>query len=93
MGVAPIVLSEIYEMLSRLCRERGFSILLAEQSTHLALSYSEYGYILGNGRVVQEGTSEELQMDPRIQVYYLGDYDEESNASYEQSERANTWMI
>ena len=93
MGIAPIVLSEIYEMLSRLCRERGFSILLAEQSTHLALSYSEYGYILGNGRVVQQGTSEELRMDPRIREYYLGNDDGESDASYEQSERANTWMI
>ena len=93
MGVAPIVLSEIYEMLSRLCHERGFSILLAEQSTHLALNYSEYGYILGNGRVVQEGTSEELQRDPRIQEYYLGNYDEESDGSRGRPERANTWMI
>ena len=93
MGVAPIVLAEIYEMLARLCGEHGFSILLAEQSTHLALSYSEYGYILGNGSVVQEGTSEELRMDPLIQEHYLGQYGEESQGLYEQPERANTWMI
>jgi len=93
MGVAPIVLSEIYEMLSRLCRERGFSILLAEQSTHLALSYSEYAYILGNGRVVQQGTSEELQKDPKIQEYYLGNHKGESGVTTERSERVNTWMI
>ena len=93
MGVAPIVLSEIYEMLSRLSRERGFSILLAEQSTHLALSYSEYGYILGNGRVVQEGTSDELLADPSIREYYLGDHIEGSQRNRRQSERKNSWMI
>lgn len=93
MGVAPIVVAEIYEILSRLSRERGFSILLAEQSTQLALRHSEYGYIIGNGKVVQEGTSEELRGDAMIQEHYLGHHVDGDAAATGPSERANTWMM
>ena len=93
MGVAPIIVEEIYEILSKSAEKLNFSILLAEQNTRLALSYSSYGYIIGNGRVVMEGTSDELSNNPIVQEFYMGVHEDNKILTKIHSTRTNNWMM
>lgn len=93
MGVAPIIVEEIYEILSVSAKKLNISILLAEQNTRLALEYSTYGYIIGNGRVVIEGTAEELRSNPVIQEFYMGVHEDNNLSTGRNSARENNWLI
>ncbi len=72
MGLAPQLVEEIFEIVKQLNEKEGVSFLLAEQNTNMALKYSEYGYVLENGRVVMDGPSEELGENEDIKEFYLG---------------------
>jgi branched-chain amino acid transport system ATP-binding protein len=72
MGLAPQIVEEIYEIVSRLNRETKVSFLLAEQNTNIALRYAGYGYILENGRVVMDGSAERLSANDDVKEFYLG---------------------
>jgi branched-chain amino acid transport system ATP-binding protein len=72
MGLAPQVVEEIFEILARLNREEGLSLLVAEQNINIALDYAQYAFVLENGRVVDEGSAVELAAREDIQNYYLG---------------------
>ncbi|CDX51065.1 leucine/isoleucine/valine transporter subunit; ATP-binding component of ABC superfamily [Mesorhizobium plurifarium] len=75
MGLAPIIVQEIFEIIRVLNSEQDVSFLLAEQNANLALRYADYGYILENGRVVLSGTAEELRAREDVQDFYLGGAD------------------
>ncbi|MGH8927798.1 MAG: ABC transporter ATP-binding protein [Acidimicrobiia bacterium] len=70
-GLAPKLAHEAYEALQVLRRE-GLTLLVAEQQVPLAMAYTDRGYVLENGMVSLEGTSEELAADPRVRSAYLG---------------------
>ena len=70
-GLSPILTGQVFRSLEQLGRE-GMTILLLEQNVRNALAMCNRGYVLENGRIVQEGTSKELLHDPRIQKAYLG---------------------
>jgi branched-chain amino acid transport system ATP-binding protein len=72
MGLAPIIVQEIFEIIRTLNSEQRVSFLLAEQNANLALRYADYGYILENGRVVLSGTAEELRAREDVHDFYLG---------------------
>lgn len=72
MGLAPQLVEEIFEITSRLNREQGVSLLLAEQNTNMALKYAQYGYILENGRVVLDGEAADLRENEDVKEFYLG---------------------
>ncbi len=72
LGLAPMVVQEIFEIIRRINREREMTILLVEQNANMALAIADYGYILENGRVVMEGSSEKLRQDKDIREFYLG---------------------
>ncbi len=72
MGLAPQLVEEIFEIVVRLNREQGVSLLLAEQNTNMALRYAHYGYILENGRVVLDGKADELSQNEDVKEFYLG---------------------
>ncbi|GBD45187.1 High-affinity branched-chain amino acid transport ATP-binding protein LivF [bacterium HR40] len=72
MGLAPQLVEEIFEIVGRLNRQEGVTILLAEQNTNVALRYAHYGYILENGRVVLDGTAEALRNNEDVKEFYLG---------------------
>ncbi|CAN7333942.1 ABC transporter ATP-binding protein [Rhizobium sp. LjRoot254] len=61
MGLAPIIVQEIFEIIRTLNKQSGVSFLLAEQNANLALRYADYAYILETGRVVLSGTAEEVR--------------------------------
>jgi branched-chain amino acid transport system ATP-binding protein len=70
-GLSPILTGQVFRSLEQLGRE-GMTILLLEQNVRNALAMCNRGYVLENGRIVQEGRSKELMHDPRIQKAYLG---------------------
>jgi branched-chain amino acid transport system ATP-binding protein len=72
MGLAPQIVEEIFEIVSRLNQDEGVSFLLAEQNTNIALRYADYGYVLENGRVVMDGAAKELRANEDVKEFYLG---------------------
>ena len=72
MGLAPQLVEEIYEIVQRLNKEQGVSVLLAEQNTNMALRFAQYGYILENGRVVLDGEAKALRENEDVKEFYLG---------------------
>jgi branched-chain amino acid transport system ATP-binding protein len=72
MGLAPKVVKEIFGHVSRLRKERGMTILLVEQNARGALGIADRGYVLETGRVVLQGSSEELLSNRDVQRAYLG---------------------
>ena len=72
MGLAPIIAKEIFQIIRRLRESEGLSILLAEQNVAAALSLVDYAYVLENGRVVRQGSADELRRNDDIRRFYLG---------------------
>jgi branched-chain amino acid transport system ATP-binding protein len=72
MGLAPLLVEEIFEIVRTLNEKDGVSFLLAEQNATLALRYATYGYVLENGRVAIEGLSSELVARDDVRALYLG---------------------
>jgi len=72
MGLAPIMVNQIYEKIMELNRSEGLSILLVEQNARMALGLAQRGYVLETGRMVMEGPTSELKASNEIQRAYLG---------------------
>ncbi len=72
MGLAPLIVEEIFDIVRQLNQQEGVSFLLAEQNANLALRYADAAYIIENGRVGLAGPAAELRGRPDIQAYYLG---------------------
>ena len=72
MGLAPQIVEEIFEIVTDLNRKEQVTFLLAEQNTNVALKYSNYGYILENGRVVLDGDAAALAANEDVKEFYLG---------------------
>jgi len=72
MGLAPRLVREIFDHIARLRSERGMTILLVEQNARGALHIADRGYVLETGRVVLEGTAEDLLANRDVQRAYLG---------------------
>jgi branched-chain amino acid transport system ATP-binding protein len=72
MGLAPLLIKEIFDIITRLNQEEGIPILLVEQNVKLALTVAPYAYVLENGRLVMHDTSEKLRENPDIRDFYLG---------------------
>lgn len=72
LGLSPKLAVEVVRLISRYSRDHGLSVLLVEQNAKLALASSDRGYVIETGRVVAEGSSEELTDDPQVRKAYLG---------------------
>ena len=72
LGLSPLLVKEIFEIVKKINKEEGTSILLVEQNAKIALSTSDYGYIMENGRVVLDGSSPKLKENEDIKEFYLG---------------------
>jgi branched-chain amino acid transport system ATP-binding protein len=72
LGLAPVVVDRIVEMLQRVHRERGMAMLLVEQDVQMALEIASQGAILEVGRIVRRAEARQLMDDPRVQRAYLG---------------------
>lgn len=96
MGLAPQLVEEIFEIVKRLNKEQNVSVLLAEQNTNMALRYSDYGYILENGRVVLDGEAAALRDNEDVKEFYLGvaagDDDKKSFREVKHYKRRKRWL-
>ncbi len=72
LGLAPILVEEIFAIIKEINQKEGTTILLVEQNAQVALAVSSYGYIMENGRVVLDGPVERLLADQDVQEFYLG---------------------
>jgi branched-chain amino acid transport system ATP-binding protein len=80
LGLAPKLVKDIFEIIQRINRERGVTVLLVEQNAYQALSIAHYSYVLRLGRVVLEGTAAELRDRNDVVRSYLGRQTAESPA-------------
>ncbi len=72
LGLSPRLTREIFEIVVRINRERGTTLLVVEQNAHMALNVADYGYVLENGRIVMEDTCARLREKDDIKEFYLG---------------------
>jgi branched-chain amino acid transport system ATP-binding protein len=95
LGLAPLVVDAIFERLNEVRKELGVAILLVEQNAQIALDFSEYGYIMENGRIVLDGPSAELQNNADVQEFYLGiseTHETKSYAAVKHYKRRKRWV-
>ena len=72
MGLAPMLVAEIFEIVSRLNREEKVAVLLAEQNATVALQYAQHGYVMETGRIVLDGDAKTISDNEDIKEFYLG---------------------
>ncbi len=72
LGLAPILVKEIFDNIKKINKELDTTILVVEQNAKVALAISDYAYIMESGKIVLEGPSEELQNNPDVKEFYMG---------------------
>ena len=72
MGLAPQIVEEVFEIVKDLNTKEKTTFLLAEQNTNMALRYADYGYIMESGRIVMDGTAQDLASNEDVKEFYLG---------------------
>ena len=90
LGLSPKLTKEIFEIVLRINRERGTTILLVEQNANMALNASDYGYVMENGRIVMEDSCARLREKDDIKEFYLG-LKEDGMRSERRWKKKKTW--
>ena len=90
LGLSPILVRDIFKII-RTINDEGVTILLVEQNARMALTISDVGLILENGRFVMKGKAKELMEDKDVQEFYLGMRSEESAKGYQRWKRKKRW--
>jgi branched-chain amino acid transport system ATP-binding protein len=72
LGLAPMAVAEIYEIIHRINQERGVSMLVVEQNVKAALGIADYGYVMENGRIVLDGPADKLRDNEDVREFYMG---------------------
>ena len=96
LGLAPLMVKEIYEVIRGINAEQKMAMLLVEQNARAALGIADYGYVMDNGRVVLEGPAEDLRENEDIREFYLGLSAVGSKKSYREVKhyrRRKRWLM
>lgn len=72
LGLAPLLVAEIFRILKRISQEARVAVLVVEQNARVALSVSHYGYVMQNGVIAMEGEAQDLVRDQNVRQFYLG---------------------
>jgi branched-chain amino acid transport system ATP-binding protein len=72
LGLAPMLVEEIYDIIKRFNTEKKTSVLIVEQNVRIALSVANYGYVMENGRVVLDGSADFLRNNEDVKEFYMG---------------------
>lgn len=72
LGLAPLLVKDIFEIVGRINKEQGTTIVLVEQNANMALQLAHYGYVMENGKIVMEGDASDLKENPDVKEFYLG---------------------
>ncbi len=92
LGLAPVIVAEIFDILRRINREDGMSILLVEQNAIAALDVVSHGYLIENGRVVMHDKAEVLRNNPDIREAYLGGAEGKDFKDIKHYRRRKRWL-
>ena len=95
LGLAPMLVQSIFQIIKRINEEQGMTILLVEQNANIALSIAHYAYIMENGRVVLEGKPQDLRENADVREFYLGLTEVGSRKSYREVKhykRRKRWL-
>jgi branched-chain amino acid transport system ATP-binding protein len=95
LGLAPMLVKEIFDILRRINSEQKTSILLVEQNALAALNFAQYGYIMESGKMVLDGPSESLLENDDVKEFYLGvtdDHERKSYAGIKHYKRRKRWL-
>lgn len=95
LGLAPLLVTEIFDIIKRINQEEEVSILLVEQNALMALSVAEYGYIMETGKIVLDGPSDKLMDNEDVKEFYLGvteDKERKSFADVKHYKRRKRWL-
>ncbi len=95
LGLAPLLVKEIFQDVQRINRELKTTILVIEQNARVALDVSDYAYIMESGKIVLEGPSKELQENPDVKEFYMGMTQGGGRKSYKEVKsykRRKRWM-
>ena len=82
LGLSPLLVSEIFEIVVKLNKELGTTILLVEQNARMALNIADHGYIMENGKIVLDDTTEKLKNNEDVKQFYLGLTEKGTKRSY-----------
>lgn len=72
LGLAPLLVQEIAQIIRRINEEEKIAVLLVEQNARVALNITDFGYVMENGRIVLDGPSDKLKGNEDIKEFYLG---------------------
>jgi branched-chain amino acid transport system ATP-binding protein len=95
LGLAPLLVKEIFEIVKKICTEEKTTILLVEQNANLALSIGHYGYVMEMGKVVLDGECSKLTENEDVKEFYLGLSDVGKKKSFKEAKhykRRKRWL-
>ena len=72
LGLAPLLVKEIFQIIKRINQEQGTTLMVVEQNANMALQIAHYGYVMENGKIVLESAAEDLRKNPDVKEFYLG---------------------
>jgi len=95
LGLAPILVEKIFYIIQKLNKEQGITVLLVEQNAMAALSIATYGYVMENGKIVLDGSSQKLMKNEDVREFYLGltaDFSKKSYIDVKHYKRRKRWL-
>jgi branched-chain amino acid transport system ATP-binding protein len=92
LGLAPLLVKEIFEIIRRINEEEKTTVLVVEQNARVALGIATHGYIMENGRVVLDGTADKLAANEDVKEFYLGGGTEKSYKNLKFYRRRKRWL-
>jgi branched-chain amino acid transport system ATP-binding protein len=94
MGLSPLLVKEVFGIIQRLNKDLGITILLVEQNARMALSVASYGYVMEQGKIVLDGTAEELANNEDVKEFYLGGHGAERKSfkNLKSYKRRKRWL-
>ncbi|NBQ86214.1 MAG: ABC transporter ATP-binding protein [Betaproteobacteria bacterium] len=92
LGLAPFLVAEIFDIVRRINREQGLSVLLVEQNAIAALEVVSHGYLMENGRIVMHDSADAMKKNPDIQEFYLGGSEGKNFHDIKHYSRRKRWL-
>lgn len=95
LGLAPMAVAEIYEIIKKINKDRGVSMLIVEQNVKAALGIANYGYVMENGRIVLNGPADKLTDNEDVKEFYMGISSSGSQKNYREIKhyhRRKRWL-
>jgi branched-chain amino acid transport system ATP-binding protein len=95
LGLAPLAVQAIYEIIHKINQDRGLSMLIVEQNVKAALGIADYGYVMENGRIVLDGPADRLSANEDVKEFYMGISSSGSRRNYREVKhyrRRKRWL-